>query len=104
MPCSLQVAAGRPRVSATESKGTQAQPAGHHDQPAAFVFDLAGPGAQQPGKRVLDHILGRADVPQHPEGQVDQVRAMLGPGLDDLLIVLVHGHAFSSRRVCALYR
>lgn len=64
----------------------QAQPTGHHDQPAASIVDLTGGGAQQAGERVLHHILGRADVAQHPEGQVDQVGTVGLPGLDDFLM------------------
>ena len=67
----------------------QAQPAGDYDQPAAAVLDLAARGAEQAGERVLDHILGRADVPQHPEGQVDQVGTVLIPAPDDLFVVLL---------------
>jgi hypothetical protein len=48
----------------------QAQAAGHHDQPAALVLDLARHGLDQPGKRVWT-ILGRAVSPAS-EGQVDQ--------------------------------
>ena len=70
----------------------QAQPAGDHDQPAASIIDLTARRAEQAGERVLDHVLGRADVPQHPEGQVDQVRAVLIPGLDDLFVTLLLSH------------
>jgi hypothetical protein len=64
----------------------QAQAAGHHDQPAAGIVDLTRAGAQQAGKCVLHHVLGRADVAQHPEGQVDQVGVVGMPRLDDLVL------------------
>jgi len=40
----------------------QAQPAGHHDQPAALVVDVAGGGLQQPEEGLLHHVFGRPDV------------------------------------------
>jgi hypothetical protein len=70
----------------------QAQSASDHGQPAAVVLDLAAGVAQQPGKRVLPDILGRADVPQHLEGEVRKVGTMGVPGLDDLLVALLFGH------------
>jgi hypothetical protein len=62
----------------------QAQAAGHHDQPAPLILDVAGPGADQPGERVLDGVLGRADVPEHAEREVDQVGPVVQVRLGDL--------------------
>jgi hypothetical protein len=63
-----------------------------NDQPAPVILDLATRRPEQPGKRVLNDILGRADVPKHPEGQVHQIGAVSMTYLDDLRICLLFSH------------
>jgi hypothetical protein len=72
----------------------QAQAAGHHDQPAPLVLDLADVRGQQAGERILHGILGGTDVAEHAEGEIDQVGAVLPERLDDLRAVarLAHDH------------
>jgi len=74
----------------------QAQAAGHHGQPAALVLDLVEFDAHQAGERVLHDVLGRADVPEHPERQVDEVGPMIGVRLADPAVIPVPVHAGSS--------
>src|ERR1700737_1000705 len=57
----------------------QAQPAGYHDQPATLVLDLVETRLHQTKESFLYHILGRPDVPDDAEGQVDQKGAMSLP-------------------------
>jgi hypothetical protein len=61
----------------------QAQAAGHHDQPPALILNLTDVRGQQAGERILDGILGGTDVAEHPEGEIDQVGAVLPERLDD---------------------
>jgi hypothetical protein len=75
----------------------QAQAAGHHDQPAALICDLTRGGVQHAGKRVLHDVLGGADVPEHPERQINQVGAVLPVRPADRAAVLLTRHAASSR-------
>jgi hypothetical protein len=77
--------AGRPDL-------IQAEAAGHHDQPAALILDVAEIGTYQAGERVLYDILGRADVAEHPEREVNQVQAMTGVCLADLPALEVPVH------------
>ena len=79
----------------------QAEAAGHHDQPAAFVLDLVEIGTHQAGERVLDDVFGRADVAEYPEGEVNEVGTVIGIRLADLPVVLPV-HATSSPRPARL--
>jgi hypothetical protein len=74
----------------------QAQAAGHHGQPAALVLDLVEFDPHQAGERVLHDVLGRADVPEHPEREVDEVGPMIGVRLADPAAIPVPVHAGSS--------
>jgi hypothetical protein len=74
----------------------QAQAAGHHDQPAALVLDAGHVRAEQAGERVLHGVLGGADVAEHPEREIDQVRAVVPVRLDDLRPVGCVAHSRSS--------
>jgi len=67
----------------------QAQTAGHHDQPAAVILHAVGTGAQKAHERVLDEVLGGTDVPEHPEGEVNQVRPVIPEYLADLPTIML---------------
>jgi hypothetical protein len=54
--------------------------------------------AQQTRERVLHDVFGGAEVTEHPEGQVDQVRAVFPVSLADRCVVLFPRHTASSRR------
>ena len=79
--CPLPAGPGGPHL-------VQGQAAGHHDEPAALVVYLAGTGAQQTRERVLHDVFGGAEVTEHPECQVNQVRAVLQVSLADRSVVL----------------
>jgi hypothetical protein len=49
----------------------EAQPTGHHNQPTASVIDATEWCLDQTEESLLDHILGRSDVAEHAECQVD---------------------------------
>ena len=59
---------------------------------STLVINLAGTGAQQAREGVRHDVFGRAKVSEHPEGQVNRVRAMLPVGLADRRVVLFSGH------------
>ncbi|GAB4598045.1 hypothetical protein MOKP4_43630 [Mycobacterium avium subsp. hominissuis] len=62
----------------------QAEPAGHHGQPAPHVVDVARGG--QPQECLLRNVFRVADVAQHLVGEVDQVGTVTTPGLGDLVV------------------
>jgi hypothetical protein len=76
----------------------RAEAAGHDDQPAALVLDLTEFRGHQACERVLHDVLGRADVPEHPEGEINEIRAVVLVGLADLPAVLFTAHAASFLR------
>src|SRR5260221_2882901 len=76
----------------------QAQAASHDDQPAALVFDLTEVRGHQARERVLHDVLGRADVPEHPECEINEVGTVVLVGLADRLAVLLTVHAASFQR------
>src|SRR5260221_1260546 len=76
----------------------QAQAAGHDDQPAALVFDLTEVRGHQARERVLHDVLGRADVPEHPECEINEVGTVVLVGLADRPAVLLTVHAASFQR------
>src|SRR5712672_2348392 len=76
----------------------QAQAAGYDDQPSPLVFDLTALGGHQARERVLHDVLGRADVPQHPECEMNEIRTVVLVGLADLPAVLFTAHAASFLR------
>ena len=65
------------------SQPVEAQPADDHDEPAADVVDLVDVGADQPGERLLDRVLGLAEVAEHPKGDVEQMAPVVAPGPAD---------------------
>ncbi len=73
----------------------QAEPAGHDDQPAALVLDLAELRGHQAGERILHDVLGRANVPEHPECEINEMGPVVAVGLADLRAVLFAAHAAS---------
>ena len=89
--CPLPAGPGRPYL-------VQGQTAGHHDKPAAFVVYIAAISSQQTRERVLHDVFGGAEVTEHPECQVNQVRAVLPVSPADRCVVLFPGHTDSSRR------
>jgi hypothetical protein len=76
--------ASRRSTNSGATDPVQAQAAGHDDQPAPLVGDLADVRGQQAGERILHGVLGGADVTEHPEREIDQVRAMVPVRLNDL--------------------
>src|SRR5215472_18832373 len=89
---SLQVAKPEHTIE-TRLDLVQAELAGHHDQPSALVLDLTALRRHQARERVLHDVFGRADVPQHPECEINEVRAVVLVGLADLPAVLFTVHA-----------
>jgi hypothetical protein len=77
----------------------EAQAAGHDDQPAALVLDLTEVRGHQARERVLHDVLGRADVPEHPECEINEVVTVVLVGLADRPAVLLTVHAASFQRV-----
>ena len=55
----------------------EAQPADDDDQPAADVVDVVEVASEQPAERLLHDVLGVGDAAEHPEREVDEVRAVL---------------------------
>jgi hypothetical protein len=88
----------RPRGGAARLDPVQAEAAGHHDQPAALVLDLTELRGHQARERVLHNVLGRADVPEHPECEINEIRTVVLVGLADLPAVLFTPHAASFLR------
>lgn len=81
----------------------QGQAAGYHDERAALVVYLAGIGAQQARERVLHDVFGGAEVTDHSEYQVNQVRAVLSVSPADRFVVLFPWHTVSSCRSAGRY-
>ena len=82
------IEAGAGRAELIEADAT-----GHDGQPAAVVIDLTWRGPQESRVGLLHGILGRADVAEEPERDVDQMCPMRVPGATQPVVALVtHGH------------
>ncbi len=63
-------------------------------QPAADVVDGVEVGAGEAHEGLLHHVLGSTEVPEHPEGDVEQVAALDPGDVTDTGIEsdALHGH------------
>ena len=72
----LALAPGRPKL-------IEAQAADDGEQPRPHVVDLVEAGALQPDERLLDDVFGLTEVAEHAQRNIEDVPAMLAPGLPE---------------------
>ena len=64
----------------------EADAPGDNDQPAAHVLDLVEVDVHESHERLLHDVLGLADAADHPEGEVDEVAAVVRPDVGQSIV------------------
>ena len=68
---------------ARRAEQVETQPAHHDHEPAPNVLDAIEILVQEAGERLLDDVLRFRDAPEHAVGDVEDVAAVIAPGVPE---------------------